>query len=156
DCPIMNELFAVMADVYRVTGELPDGADLGPSCDGAAKDVDGSIRRLARLLGIDAGRSMYDDEQWRVLAEYIARRQQERLQACMENILRQRGWPDPGKTIPVIGAGCGRFLIRKIANTLQLPYVDFASLLNVDDAHRSMAADCATAVAVAQLLRTTT
>ncbi|WP_083240637.1 hydantoinase/oxoprolinase family protein [Methyloceanibacter methanicus] len=48
------ERFATMADVYRLTGDLPDDADPFASADGRGKGLDESAARLARMLGRDA------------------------------------------------------------------------------------------------------
>jgi (4-(4-[2-(gamma-L-glutamylamino)ethyl]phenoxymethyl)furan-2-yl)methanamine synthase len=52
---------------------------------------------------------------------------------------------------PVIGAGCGRFIARQVAQTLGRPYYDFAELIECEPAARDMAAVCAPAVAVGLL-----
>jgi len=44
--PLMMEYFATTADVHRLTGELPDRADLHPAADGGAKTREASRRRL--------------------------------------------------------------------------------------------------------------
>ncbi|MFL5337604.1 MAG: H4MPT-linked C1 transfer pathway protein, partial [Geminicoccaceae bacterium] len=54
---------------------------------------------------------------------------------------------------PLIGAGCGRFLVERLARSLDRPYRDFAELIEVDAAAADQAAGCAPAVAVALLLR---
>ncbi|HEY5226284.1 MAG TPA: hydantoinase/oxoprolinase family protein, partial [Methylovirgula sp.] len=46
--PLMNEWFANMSDVYRILGELPDGADVMLTADGRDKSVVASQARLAR------------------------------------------------------------------------------------------------------------
>ncbi|MDZ7736036.1 MAG: hydantoinase/oxoprolinase family protein [Gammaproteobacteria bacterium] len=53
DQPLVAEQFAVMADVYRLTGELPVVADQMPTADGGPRDLEGSARRLARMAGAD-------------------------------------------------------------------------------------------------------
>ena len=50
---LMAEHFATTADVYRLTGDLPEHADMLPSADHGAKNVAASARRLARMLGLD-------------------------------------------------------------------------------------------------------
>ena len=51
--PLMAEFFATTADLYRVLGRLPEGADQHPAADGGEKTVEASARRLARMLGRD-------------------------------------------------------------------------------------------------------
>jgi hypothetical protein len=51
----------------------------------------------------------------------------------------------------VVGAGCGRFIARLVAERLGRPYVDFAEAIDVAPEAREMAARCAPAVAVALL-----
>ena len=153
-CPVMREQFAVMADVYRITGELPENADLYPACDGREKTVEGSVCRLARMIGLDDPFQV-DQTHWLNMAGFIRDAQLRMLRACLQSVLDSCQWPSSGecKTVTIVGAGCGRFLIRRLANELQLPYVDFESLLDIDGVNKSTAADCATAVSVAQLLR---
>ena len=45
----MAEYFATAADVYRLTGELPEGADQLPAADNDGKTERDSARRLARM-----------------------------------------------------------------------------------------------------------
>ncbi len=155
-CPVMNELFANMADVYRVTGELPAGADMHETCDGRDKTPGASFRRLARMIGIDADRTA-DPQTWHAAAVHVGERQREQLQGIVEKVLQDHGWGAAGQAdIQLVGAGCGRFLVRSMANALQLEYVDFDSVLESPPEHKNTAADCATAVALAQLLRLST
>jgi (4-(4-[2-(gamma-L-glutamylamino)ethyl]phenoxymethyl)furan-2-yl)methanamine synthase len=48
---VMNEFFATIADVYRLTGELNPAHDLHPAADNAGKDAPATRQRLARLIG---------------------------------------------------------------------------------------------------------
>ena len=52
---------------------------------------------------------------------------------------------------PVIGAGCGRFIAKDLAERLGRPYYDFAELIDCAPDARDMAATCAPAVAVGLL-----
>ena len=52
---------------------------------------------------------------------------------------------------PVIGAGCGRFIARRLAERLGRRYLDFGDLIDAPPETREMAARCAPAVAVALL-----
>ena len=145
---VMNELFATTADIYRVLGELVEAADQHPAADGGAKTPEASARRLARMIGADLDEAGM--EQWRELAAWFARCQRRRIEDALalqisRGLLSERS--------PLIGAGCGRFLVERLARSLGRPYRDFAELIEVDATVAGQAADCAPAVAVALLLR---
>src|SRR5215469_11994621 len=70
---VMAEYFATMADVYRLTGELPSHADQHSAADGRGKSLAESRARLARMVGQDAAAA--PDEVWAELARHIATRQ---------------------------------------------------------------------------------
>lgn len=147
---LMTELFATTADVHRLTGALPDHADLLPAVDGGPKTIDGSARRLARMIGLDVDGAPQDS--WRRLACFLSDVQLQRLQTAGERAL-SRGLIEP--SMPVIGAGVGRFLAKQLAMRLGRAYVDFGSLFGCAVAGEGLrAADCAPAVAVAELART--
>ncbi len=144
---LMAEQFATMADVYRLTQDLPQYADLLPSPDGGGKTEAASARRLARMLGRDANSA--DGEQWERVAEYIAECQLTRLRiACETNLSRGVVGPQA----PLVGAGVGRFLVRALATRLQRPFVDFGTFFPPEPVPGGATiADCAPAVAVALL-----
>ena len=56
------------------------------------------------------------------------------------------------ESAPLIGAGCGRFLVERLAAAEGRPYRDFAALLDAQGPAAAWAATCAPAVAVALLL----
>ena len=145
--PVMNELFATTADVHRVLALLPEDADQHPAADGGAKTVEGSARRLARMVGADLDEAGPED--WRRLAAWFARCQRRRIEDAAALQL-SRGLVDA--TAPVVGAGCGRFLVERLARDLDRPYRDLADLLDVAPAAAPWATTCAPAVAVAWLL----
>lgn len=144
---LMAEYFATMADVYRVTGELNDNHDQTDTADGAEKTVLASARRLSRMIGCD----FYPDElpRWQQFAENIRARQIRQIQRGCEARLSQYALPQDS---PLIGAGVGRFLVKRIALSLARPYLDFSDLLPVAEIEANMTtADCAPAAAVAYL-----
>jgi len=147
--PLMAEQFATTADVHRLTGALPEHADLLPACDNGPKTVEGSARRLARMIGLDADTAPL--AAWRRLACHVSEVQLRRVQVACERAL-SRGIVD--EAVPVVGAGVGRFLVEQLAARLRCAYIDFGSLLDARPAERARAADCAPAVAVAELART--
>jgi probable H4MPT-linked C1 transfer pathway protein len=144
---MMAEQFATMADVYRLTGDLPQYADMLPSADGGDKSEAASARRLARMLGRDAASA--DGAEWARVADYIAECQLARLRAaCETNLSRSLLGPQA----PLVGAGVGRFLVRGLAVRLQRPFVDFGTFFPPEPiAGGAAIADCAPAVAVALL-----
>lgn len=147
---IAAENFATTADVYRILSCIKDEDDLMETADGKNKDVQGSLRRLARMLGTDFIESM-DIQSWSKLAEYFAETQ---LQLLTNAVLRVLSCsPDNNDKLKIIGAGTGNFLIRKLAERINLPYIDFSDLCNSEAELQHDCNVCAPAVAVAQLNR---
>ncbi len=143
--PLMNELFATSADLFRLLGTLPEDADQHPAADGGAKTSEASARRLARMIGADlADGSMAD---WRRLAAWLAGNLQRRVEDALALQLSRALVAD---SAPVVGAGCGRFLVERLA--MGRPCLDFVGLIDSDAAAADWAATCAPAVAVAVLL----
>ncbi|MGE0120039.1 MAG: hydantoinase/oxoprolinase family protein [Dongiaceae bacterium] len=143
---LMAEYFSTMADVHRLTGELPDDADQLPTADGRGKTVEDSARRLARMLGRDL--SSGSPEDWRQLAIHLAERQRQMLHAAIDRISSRGGFGDEA---PIVGAGIGRFLVKELARRLCRPYLDFADLIEGEPPTREWAARCAPAASVAIL-----
>lgn len=122
--PLMNEYFASAADVRRVLGDLPEGADLQASADGRAKTVPASQARLARMIGREAGDA--PPRAWADLAAWFAEAQLRDI--CDAAFLRlSRG--DVAPQAPVIAAGVGAALAYELARRLGRPCVDFAELV---------------------------
>ena len=144
---LMNELFATSADLYRLLELLPEGADQHPAADGGPKTVAASARRLARMIGADLVDG--DPADWRRLAGVLARCQLRRIEDAIALQLSRGLIPDAA---PLVGAGCGRFLVQRLAAAADRPYRDFAELIEADGPVRDWAATCAPAVAVALLL----
>lgn len=146
---LMAEYFATMADVYRVTGELNELHDQCETADGAEKTITASARRLSRMIGSD----FFPDEllRWRQFAENIRAQQLQKIQRGCEYRLQNLDFP---ANKPMIGAGVGRFLVKRLAQLSGCPYLDFSDLFpeSVNQAGLT-AADCAPAVAVACLAR---
>ena len=143
---IAAERFATMADVWRLTNELPDGADPYPAADQRGKSLEESAARLGRMLGRDSG----DTElaEWVALARHFAHCQLAEIEHAARGLTERDGLV---QSAPVIGAGCGRFLTRRLAKRLGRTYVDFGDLVNAAPQVRELASRCAPAVAVALL-----
>lgn len=145
---VMAEYFATMADVYRLTGELPEHADQHATADGRGKSVPESAARLARMVGRDAASA--PEETWRRLACAIGQAQLRQLQDAAARVMSAAVLPSDA---PLIGAGVGRFVAQQLARRLELPYRSFESIIDASDgAVAAGAADAAPAVAVALLL----
>jgi uncharacterized hydantoinase/oxoprolinase family protein len=135
-----------MADVWRLAGDLPDDADPYPAADQRGKSAAESAGRLARMLGRDASEA--ELAEWIALARYFADCQLAEIEHAARN-LAERDALSPDA--PVIGAGCGRFIARRLAKRLGRRYLDFGDLIDAAPETREMAARCAPAVAVALL-----
>ncbi len=145
---VMAEHFSTMADVYRLTGELPAHADQHPSADGRSKSLAESRARLARMVGRDAGSA--PEATWDALARQIANGQLDDIAEGATHVLSAAGLPSDA---PVIGAGVGRFLAVALARRLRRPYQGFETIVDAaDETVSALAADCAPAAAVALLL----
>jgi (4-(4-[2-(gamma-L-glutamylamino)ethyl]phenoxymethyl)furan-2-yl)methanamine synthase len=143
---IAAERFATMADVWRLAGELPQDADPYPAADQRGKSVDESAARVARMLGRDAGDA--ELAEWIALARYFADCQLAEIEHAARGLAECEALPH---SAPVIGAGCGRFMARPLADRLGRSYVDFGDLIDAAPGAHDMAARCAPAVAVALL-----
>jgi probable H4MPT-linked C1 transfer pathway protein len=142
----MAEWFAAAADVYRITGQLPEGADQQPTADGGDRSVAASARRLARMIGRDAESA--DPGRWRELAEWLAAAQAQRLRSAAQRVLAREPLPPEA---PVVAAGVGRFLLPALARALGRSVVEFGALLPVASDQADHVSDCAPAVAVGWL-----
>jgi len=147
-CPVTAELFATLGDVHVLCGDLELDARYVASADGRGWDAGSCARRLARMIGCDAGAG--ECARWRALARFIAHEHEDACRAAIERRLSAlQGSAHPR----LIGAGCGRFLVRRIAARLQCPYLDFAACVPAAPGLEAAVAECAPAVAVARLLR---
>lgn len=140
------EHFATMADVYRLTGELPDLYDMADTADGKGKSAEESARRLARMIGHDLEDA--DMNAWRQLAEAIRSRQLETLRHAAERQL-SRGMLT--EAVSCVGAGAGAFLVRELARQMKWRYLDASALFESAPEVAEWAGVCLPAYAVAWL-----
>lgn len=145
--PLVQENFASMADVHRVLGNLPEGADVMPTADGRPKTVEASVARLSRLAGLDAADAGL--EQWRSFAAFLSRAQM-RLIEDQIALLESRG--AVAADTPIVGAGIGRALVAALARNQKRSYRDFAEFVNAAPEVAHTAADCAPAAAMALIV----
>jgi (4-(4-[2-(gamma-L-glutamylamino)ethyl]phenoxymethyl)furan-2-yl)methanamine synthase len=145
----MAEYFATTADVYRLTCELPEGADQLPAADNDGKTVRDSARRLARMIGRDFESASLSA--WRQCARHLAELQLLKIRQACDRVLSRA---EVAERAPLVGAGVGRFLVRKLADQLGRRYRDFDGLVEAAPDVASGASSCAPAVAVGVLVRT--
>jgi probable H4MPT-linked C1 transfer pathway protein len=140
----MAEYFAVIADVHRVRGVLPDGADQHGTADGRGKSVAESRLRLSRMIGVDVAEA--SEAEWLALAEHYAGRQLDLIEEGVRQVLSA---VPLGPSAPVVGCGVGRFIAQDLAGRLRRPYRDLADLIpSVSAEVAAQAANCAPAAAV--------
>ncbi|CAB3749140.1 hydantoinase/oxoprolinase family protein [Paraburkholderia humisilvae] len=153
---VMNEWFATSADIYRLTGELWPPHDQHPSADNGPKTVDASCARLARMIGRDAADASTDE--WRAFAQTW---RLEQLRTIGATVAQVRDAHPALADAPLVGAGCGRFLVAELARRMGRAYVDFSELAGGvcsasahADTHElnEWIATCAPSVAVALLM----
>ncbi len=147
--PLAAETFATSGDVHVLTNRLPARHYQSDTADGAGLGPGDCARRLARMFGRDASTGSL--ETWRRLARYFSAAQQYMIACAVERILSRRA---ASPNVALVGAGCGRFLVRDLARRNARPYVDIARVLRSPSAFRDIAAVCASAAAVAQLMAT--
>ncbi len=146
--PLMNEVFATTADVFRLLGRLPADVDLHPAADGGARTPGASARRLARMLGCD--RSDAPLSSWIRLAAWFESRLLGRLEAALHLLLSRLPLAPEA---PLVAAGGGDFLVPELARRLRRPWTSFPALIGAPPARARAVALTAPAVAVALLAR---
>ncbi|MCJ2035894.1 hydantoinase/oxoprolinase family protein [Methylobacterium sp. J-068] len=145
---LMAETFATAADIHRILGDLPDGADQQHSVDLKGKSIPESETRLARIIGRDHGEG--SPAEWRALAAHFAECQLRMLHDAAALLLSR---PDIAADAPLVVCGAGRFLATRLAARLGRPALALTDLIAGDlaEAGADWASTCGPAVAVALL-----
>lgn len=141
------EYFATTADVYRITGELPVGADLFATADQRPADLEHSLRRLARMLGEDACAA--DRYALTECARFISLTQLMQITNALSLVATRSSAPAQREVL--IGAGVGQFLARRVAGLRDMDYRDFAEVAGIPSGLAEIATICAPAIALARL-----
>jgi probable H4MPT-linked C1 transfer pathway protein len=149
---VMNEFFATVADVYRLTGELNPAHDLHASADNAGKDLPATRQRLARMIGLDARDG--SPQEWLDFALAWRDCQVQEMGGQLQQVLTLHGL---GRDTRVVSAGCGDFLVAELATQAGLgPGLAYGAQLAALPPGRSdlaaWAQVCAPCIAVASLL----
>ena len=144
--PLMNDDFANMADVHRIIGDLPTGADVQATTDGRDKSLAASRARLARMVGRDAHEM--DDSAWLGLAQWFAERQvRDIADAAMQVLSGGR----LAAEAPIVAAGIGGDVLRELIRRLGRRHLPFGDLIDAAPPMREAAGRFAPAAAVAVL-----
>jgi len=140
-----------MADIFRITGELAEHADVRETLDGREKNREASIKRLARMFAIDISKNVSENEVdlWLGVAKQVRTMQIQLIKDACRHQLMKKAIP---LNTPIIGAVVGRFLSKTLATELGREYIDFENLFNIDmDDAGFNVSDCAPAAALACL-----
>ena len=145
---LMSETFATTADIYRILGILPEGADQQHSVDLKGKSIPESEIRLARVIGRDHDEGTEAD--WRALAAHFSEAQLRMLHDDAALLLSR---PDLPADAPLVVCGAGRFLAERLATRLGRRALALTDLIAADlaEAGADWASTCGPAVAVALL-----
>lgn len=144
--PLVNENFSNMADVHRIRGALPDGADRMGTTDGREKSVAASCARLARMVGRDAADAT--DATWEALANWFAEAQ---MRAILDGAMQVISGGSIPQDAPIVSAGIGSGIVLEVARRLGRATIGFDTLLDVAPEARDAASQCAPAAALALL-----
>lgn len=145
---VAAEHFATTADVYRLTGELSATDDMAATADGADKSEAATMRRLARMVGHDVEDA--DATSWLGLAHSFRERQLGILEQAISTMLNRGAISE---NAPFIGAGCGVFLVKILADRFDRPFVQMDSLINANKAeNKRLAGVCLPAYCAARLM----
>lgn len=146
---LMAESFATTADVYRLTGDLPEDADQQPSADLKGKSLPESETRLARMIGRDHGEG--SSAQWRTLAASFAEAQMRQLHDAAAALLSRTDLPEDA---PLVTCGAGAFLAERLADRLGRDSLSLTGIMAgsiAGSAAEAWIATCGPAVAVGLL-----
>lgn len=142
---LMAETFATTADIYRLTGELPDGADQQHSADLKGKSLAETQTRLARMIGRDRMDGRHSE--WKALARYFAEAQLRPLHDSAMTLLTRNDLPDDA---PIVVCGAGAFLAERLARRLGRRSLPLTTLIadRIEAAGTDWVSTCGPAVAV--------
>ncbi|WP_238230606.1 hydantoinase/oxoprolinase family protein [Methylobacterium thuringiense] len=145
---LMAESFATTADIHRLLGDLPEGADQQHSADLKGKSIAESETRLSRIIGRD--HSEGSEAAWRALAAWFAEAQLRSLHNAAATLLSRSDLPPDA---PLVICGAGSFLAERLARRLGRPARAFTGVIadSLADRDAGWISTCGPAVAVGLL-----
>ncbi len=144
---LMNEHFATTSDIYRILGQLDEAVDQHQTADNREKSISASVQRLSRMIGRDA--SDLTELQARDLALWFAESQ---LRMLVDAAALSRSRFGEAQEGPIVGAGIGLPVVRRLSSALGVQFVQFGDLVVCEEQHKQWASACAPAAAVAMLM----
>lgn len=141
---LARDPFATMADVRRITCDLPEGCDLYPAQDGRGTGEAESRARLARCFGRDV--ELGDEADWAATARTLAEYQ---LRSIHDGCLQVLSAQPPRGPMKIVTAGIGERVATQIARRLDIPDVGFGDALALPRKWHGPASRSAPAVAMA-------
>ena len=139
---LIYENFANLSDVYRILNKIPTKFDLSPTQDNKSKNKHDSARRIARIFGKDYKKKHF--LKWKKTAYQIEGEHLKILKRVIKKIEKKIFL----KKVPIIGAGLGEFLVKKIYNKKK--YFSFYSKIN--HIKKNKVINCESAISVAFIL----
>jgi (4-(4-[2-(gamma-L-glutamylamino)ethyl]phenoxymethyl)furan-2-yl)methanamine synthase len=143
---LARDPFATMADVRRITCDLPEGVDQHGTADGRSQSEDDSRARVARCFGRDVESGEAFD--WAVAARFLAEQQ---IRSIHDGCLQVISAAPPRGPWTIVTAGIGAGMADEVARRLDMPSVRFGNLIKASAGTREAATRYAPAVAVAML-----
>ncbi|GJD85010.1 hypothetical protein HPGCJGGD_2896 [Methylobacterium haplocladii] len=148
---LMAESFATTADIHRLLGDLPEGADQQHSADLKGKSIAESETRLSRIIGRDHAEGT--SKEWRALAAWFAEAQLRPLHDAAATLLSRS---DVFAESPLVICGAGAFLAERLAQRIGRTCRAFTDVIadGLTDRGADWVSTCGPAVAVGLLTGT--
>ena len=146
-CPVAQELFATMRNVYLVRGELPEEPDDQQTADGRPATRTAAVARLARMICADE--TEFDGQDAVEMAASVAEAQADLVYAALSRVVRRGRDSAASLDFPVVLSGHGDFLAQRVLSKLG----HTGPLISLADRLGAAVSRAATAYALAVLLR---
>ncbi|KUO65946.1 MAG: hypothetical protein APF84_01415 [Gracilibacter sp. BRH_c7a] len=143
---VVNEYFAISADVYRLL-ELISEADYDvPTPDGGGKDPESCARRLARAVASDL--EELGMEKVQRIARYF---QEKQINIITEGILQNISRKDLSSLYTFVTTGQGTFILQEVARRLSCSTISWWEIVPGAKSQQVMTAYCAAWLLVGDL-----
>ena len=142
DCPLAQEWFATMRDVYLMLGDVEEDVHDNETADGRAATIACTIDRLARMVCSD--RDTFDRNDAMALAQAAASAQQAMIVKSLQKVVDEMTQPP----LEVVISGQGEFLARRCVREV---LGDSVGVFSLSEKLGPAASGCAPAHALALL-----